>query len=114
MANISWKRKGPFVTDTINGFRAITREAWKKLALDGPGYTIEYQSPIRAFKPGLRIAEFPTYEASRIDHREGSPSFQTGVAFLDIFGPNSFGEKSDLEILKNVARHGLLLTNDKH
>jgi glycosyltransferase involved in cell wall biosynthesis len=49
MANISWNRKGPFVTDTINGFRAITKEAWKKLALDGPGYTIEYQSSIRAF-----------------------------------------------------------------
>lgn len=84
MANLTWNR-GRFVTDTINGFRAITKDAWKRLALDGPGYTIEYQSSIRAFKLGLKIAEFPTFEASRIDAREGSPSIHTGIAFLKMF-----------------------------
>jgi len=87
MANWTWNR-GPFVTDTINGYRAITRTAWQKLALDESGYAIEYQSSIRAFKLGLRIAEFPTYEASRLDRREGSPSLQTGLAFLKLY----FGE----------------------
>ena len=47
MANLTWNRGRPYVTDTINGFRAITKTAWEKLALDGPGYTIEYQSSIR-------------------------------------------------------------------
>lgn len=84
MANITWNR-GPRVTDTINGFRALTKDAWRKLALDGPGYTIEYQSSIRAFKLGLRIAEFPTYESSRIDERVGSPSIKTGLAFLKLY-----------------------------
>lgn len=84
MANLTWNRAKP-VTDTINGFRAITKDAWKELALDGPGYTIEYQSSIRCFKLGLRIAEFPTHEAVRIDQREGSPSFKTGMAFLKIY-----------------------------
>jgi len=87
MANWTWNR-GPFVTDTINGYRAITRVAWRKLALDEPGYAIEYQSSIRAFKLGLRIAEFPTYESGRLDGREGSPSIQTGLAFLKLY----FGE----------------------
>jgi len=84
MANIAWN-KGIYVTDTINGFRAITRKAWNELALDGSGYTIEYQSSIRAFKKGLRIAEFPTYESDRIDQAEGSPSINTGIAFVKLF-----------------------------
>lgn len=84
MANLTWNRS-LFVTDTINGFRAITKKAWAELALDGPGYTIEYQSSIRCFKLGLKIAEFPTYEAERIDRREGSPSLKTGLAFLKLY-----------------------------
>lgn len=84
MANFVWNR-GPWITDTINGFRAITKDAWRQLALDGPGYTIEYQSSIRAFKLGLRIAEFPTWEDVRIDGREGAPGIKTGIAFVKMF-----------------------------
>ena len=81
MANLTWN-KGPFITDTINGYRGIKRDAWERIVPDGHGYTIEYQSSIRAFKKGLRIIEFPTIERSRIDRREGSPSIKTGLAFL--------------------------------
>lgn len=84
MANWTWNRNG-FVTDTINGYRAITKSAWRKLSPDGPGYTIEYQSSIRAFKLGLKVAEFPTYESGRIDDRVGSPSINTGLAFLKMY-----------------------------
>jgi len=84
IANMTWN-KDSFVADTINGFRAISRKAWQELALDSPGYTIEYQSSIRAFKRGIKIAEFPTYEAPRIDNQEGSPSIITGLAFLKLY-----------------------------
>lgn len=84
MANLIWNR-GPYVTDTINGYRAITKKAWAELALDGSGYTIEYQGSIRAFKLGLHIVEFPTFESGRIDQGVGSPSLKTGIAFLKIF-----------------------------
>ncbi|MBT3981981.1 MAG: glycosyltransferase family 2 protein [Bacteriovoracaceae bacterium] len=84
IANVMWNR-GDFVYDTINGFRAITRSAWERISLDGPGYTIEYQSSIRAFKLGLKIKEFPTYEGQRIDEQEGSPSIETGLSFLKLF-----------------------------
>ena len=83
IANILWNRQ-KFVTDTINGYRAITKKAWNELALDGPGYTIEFQGTIRAFKKKLKIAEFPTYENKRIDNGFGSPSLDTGIAFLKI------------------------------
>jgi glycosyltransferase involved in cell wall biosynthesis len=84
IANLVWNRQ-TYVTDTINGFRAITRSVWDELAPDSPGYTIEYQCSIRAFKKGLAIAEFPTLESPRIDNREGSPSIRTGLAFLRLF-----------------------------
>jgi glycosyltransferase involved in cell wall biosynthesis len=84
IANLVWNR-GAYVTDTINGYRAIRRSAWNQLLPDGSGYTIEYQSSIRAFKLKLKIQEFPTYEGLRIDGREGSPSLKTGWAFLKLF-----------------------------
>lgn len=83
MANYTWNR-GPFVTDSINGFRALTKKSWKRLRLDGTGYTIEYQSSIRGMKLGLRIAEFPTYEGGRIGPG-GSPSLASGLAFLRLY-----------------------------
>jgi glycosyltransferase involved in cell wall biosynthesis len=83
MANLTWN-KGRFVTDSINGFRAITKRAWERLGLDGLGYTIEYQSSIRGMKLGLRIAEFPTYESDRIG-AGGSPSMASGIAFLRLY-----------------------------
>ena len=83
-ANLTWNRDS-YVYDTINGYRAITRPAWERLSPDGPGYTIEYQSSIRAFKHKLRIAEFPTAEGQRVDNRIGSPSVQTGIAFVKMY-----------------------------
>ena len=84
IANITWN-KGKYVTDTINGYRAITKNAWKKINPDGDNYTIEYQSSIRAFKLGLKIEEFPTWEAVRIDDQIGSPSIKTGVEFIRLY-----------------------------
>jgi len=73
------------VTDSINGFRAITREAAQKLALDALDYTIEYQMTIRALKKGLRIVEFPTREGSRVAGDTGAPSLPTGWRFVKRF-----------------------------
>jgi glycosyltransferase involved in cell wall biosynthesis len=84
MANYTWN-KGIYMTDTINGFRAISKRAWNLMSVDGPGYTVEFQSSIRAFKLGLKIAEFPTYESGRFDNRVGSPSIPTGIAFLKMY-----------------------------
>lgn len=86
MVNARWNRSGRYVTDSINGYRAITRKAWEQLSPDGAGYTIEYQSTIRALKLGLKIAEFPTREGNRIGPEKGSPSLQTGLAFLKLYG----------------------------
>jgi glycosyltransferase involved in cell wall biosynthesis len=84
-ANLGFRRKGKFVTDSINGYRAITRKAAQLLKLDAPDYTIEYQMTMRAFKHGLAIAEFPTIEHPRVAGETQAQSIPTGIRFVKAF-----------------------------
>ena len=84
-ANVCFRRQGAFVTDSINGYRAITRKAAKALGLDAPDYTIEYQMTMRAFKHKLSIAEFPTIEYPRVAGDTQAQSIPTGVRFIKAF-----------------------------
>lgn len=85
MANLFFRRSGVYVTDSINGFRGVKKNVFKKLNLDGEGYTIEYQMTMRAFKRRLKIFEFPTYEAPRIGGESYAKSIPTGIKFLKVF-----------------------------
>lgn len=85
LANVFFRRKGPFITDSINGFRAITKNAAKQLELDAPDYTIEYQMTMRALKAGLQIVEFPTIEGDRVAGDTGAPAIPTGLRFIRRF-----------------------------
>ena len=90
MANFAFRRDGPFITDSINGYRAIRRSAdAEELKLDATDYTIEYQMTIRALRAGARIVEFPTHERPRIAGRTGAPSIPTGLRFAWCFLPKS-------------------------
>ena len=81
IANALWNR-GPRVTDTINGFRAVNAERFRALGCDAEGFVIEYQMSIRAMKRGLKIVEFPTYEGQRLGGVSTAESWRTGVVFL--------------------------------
>jgi len=70
------------LTDSINGYRAITRKAFNQLKLDGPGYVIEYQMSIRILKLGLKIIEIPTIEGDRLGGQSGSKAIPTGFLFI--------------------------------
>mgnify|MGYP003394182774 CR=1 FL=1 len=83
-AQLGFGRKQPFITDSINGFRGFTVAAWDRLAVPGNGYTVEYQSSIRAYKAGLRVVEFPTHEGQRIGGKSGAAGIPTGIAFLKV------------------------------
>ena len=85
MANACFRRAGPFVTDSINGYRAITASAARRLALDAADYTIEYQMTIRALKAKMTIVEFPTHEGQRIAGETGARSIPTGLRFIRRF-----------------------------
>jgi glycosyltransferase involved in cell wall biosynthesis len=82
LANVLFRRSGPYVTDSINGYRAITRSTAQQLRLDALDYTIEYQMTIRALKKRMRILEFPTREGQRLAGQSGAPSLPTGIRFL--------------------------------
>lgn len=79
IANRLW---GGTLTDSSNGFRAVTAETFRRLNPDGPGFVIEYQMSIRALKLGLPVAEIPTREGPRIGGRSGARSIPTGLLFL--------------------------------
>lgn len=85
MAYLTWGRGQRRITDGINGFRAITYEAWDALRLSGSGYTIEYQSTIRAYKHHLAVSEFPTVEGQRIGGRSRATSIRTGLSFTALY-----------------------------
>ncbi|GBD97526.1 MAG TPA: glycosyltransferase [Nitrospirae bacterium] len=81
VANTIWN-KNKYITDTINGYRAIKKEAFRRLKVDAPGFAIEYQISIRAMKLGLKIAETPTIEGQRIGGESTAESIPTGLLFL--------------------------------
>ena len=81
-ANLAWNQGNRTITDTINGYRAITRNAFDQLVPVSMGYTIEFETSIRAMKLGLRIAEFPTYEGDRVGGESYAKSLPTGLRML--------------------------------
>jgi len=73
----------PPITDTINGYRAITRAAFQRLAPDAEGYAIEFQMSIRALGLGLKVLEIPTHEGNRIGKGVSKlNALPVGVQFL--------------------------------
>ena len=85
LAYLTWGRGQNRITDAINGYRAITVDSWDTLAPDGPGYTIEYQTSIRAYKHGASVVEFPTHEGHRIGGESEAKSIDTGLRFVRLF-----------------------------
>jgi glycosyltransferase involved in cell wall biosynthesis len=73
---------GGHVTDSINGYRAITRTAFDRLHLDAEGFAIEYQMSMRAMKLGMSIGEVSTYEGNRIGGQSTSYAISTGFKFI--------------------------------
>ncbi len=93
IANFIWNRGNPYITDTINGYRGITKSAFNKLNLNASGYVIEYQISIRAMKQKLNLTEIPTIEGNRIGGESNAKSIPTGIKFLkflyqEITNPN--------------------------
>ncbi len=80
LANVIWNR-GPYVTDTINGFRAVRADALRRCQCRVDGFVIEYLMSIRMMKLGLRIGEIATYESARLGGQSTARSWPTGVEF---------------------------------
>lgn len=59
------RRFGVYLTDTLNGFRAIRRAFVPALGLRENRHTIEQEMVIRALHRGLRVMNVPTHEFPR-------------------------------------------------
>ena len=79
MVRLFW---GGSVTDTINGYRGIKKDLFKKLNLDAAGFAIEFQMTIRALKTKAKISEIPTIEGNRIGGQSTSYAIPTGFKFI--------------------------------
>lgn len=69
---------GPYISDSICGFRAITRMGYKKIKWNATGYGVEIEMIARAGKNGVRYIEVPVEVVYINDVK--------GVTILDAFG----------------------------
>jgi glycosyltransferase involved in cell wall biosynthesis len=81
VVNILWRND---LTDAINGFRLVRKDALSAMNLDAQNFGIEYQMSIRALKLKYRIKEIPTYEGDRISGKSNLRSIDTGLLFIRI------------------------------
>lgn len=89
--------EGPRVTDTINGFRALRRQALLDLDTTVKRFPIEYQISIRAMARGWRIVELPTREDQRAGGASKCHSWPVGKDHLKVL----FSELPSIRFLRN-------------
>jgi len=75
---------GPFVTDTINGFRALRRADLLDLDTSVKRFPIEYQISIRAMRRRWNIAEVATVEGQRAGGESKALSWPVGKDHLKV------------------------------
>jgi glycosyltransferase involved in cell wall biosynthesis len=73
-----------YVTDTINGFRALRRESLLDLDTTVKRFPIEYQISIRAMSKGWKIAEIPTIEGQRAGGESKAISWPVGKDHIKV------------------------------
>jgi glycosyltransferase involved in cell wall biosynthesis len=79
--NAIWNR-GPYLTDTINGFRTVRADSLRRCRCETDGFDIEFQMSMRMMKLGMRIGEIPTHESPRLGGQSTAHSWPTGVRFI--------------------------------
>lgn len=89
VANVRWNSgfitgRSEYITDTINGFRSLTKEAFNECQIDADGYAIEHQLSIQFLKHGKRVVEIPTIEWPRIGGESYATPWHAGKQLLMI------------------------------
>lgn len=75
---------GPYVTDTINGFRAMRRTAFLDMDTTVKRFPIEYQISIRAMRRRWQIAEIATIEGQRAGGESKAISWPVGKDHIKV------------------------------
>jgi len=83
IANLLFNR-GPWVSDTINGFRALRRQDLLDLDTSVKRFPIEYQISLRAMAREWPIAELPTQETPRAGGESTCYSWPVGKDHIKV------------------------------
>jgi glycosyltransferase involved in cell wall biosynthesis len=75
---------GPYVTDTINGFRAMRRTALLDMDTTVKRFPIEYQISIRAMRRRWKIEEVATIEGQRAGGESKAISWPVGKDHIKV------------------------------
>lgn len=70
------------ITDCLNGFRALRREAGLSLGLRADDFDIEHEMVMKALKKGLRLGEVASHEYARAGGRSKLPTFSKAHKFF--------------------------------
>ena len=84
IANKVFRQDPPYITDTINGFRALRREDLLNLNTTVKRFPIEYQISIRAMQRGWKIQEIPTIEGQRAGGESKAISWPVGKDHIKV------------------------------
>lgn len=76
--------QGDYITDTINGFRALRRQDLLDLNTTVKRFPIEYQISIRAMQRGWKISEIATIEGQRAGGESKAISWPVGKDHLKV------------------------------
>ena len=76
--------RGPYITDTINGFRALRRQDLLALNTTVKRFPIEYQISIRAMQRDWNITEIATIEGQRAGGESKAISWPVGKDHLKV------------------------------
>jgi hypothetical protein len=77
-----WKREGTMVWDILHGFRGMSRSAFFSIDPLQSGLSIDLEIVVRAYRLGLRRAEFPVAESSRPSGTTHFKAWPTGKRLL--------------------------------
>ena len=80
LANLFFNN-GKYVSDSINGFRGLRKDKFKKLKCDESYYAIEYQMTIRSMKIGYKTLDW----SADIYESENNNSSNKKKSLLNIF-----------------------------
>jgi glycosyltransferase involved in cell wall biosynthesis len=87
-AYLAWlifsRKTSDYISDPINGYRAFKVCSWTKVQFRSSGFSIEYESSIKAYKHKMRTIEFPTFEHNRIGGESSATAFKTTKDLLKI------------------------------
>ena len=76
--------EGAYVTDTINGFRAMRRKPFLDMGTTVKRFPIEYQISIRAMRRRWKIAEIATVEGQRAGGESKALSWPVGKDHIKV------------------------------